>query len=245
MKWHRLIHSHSFKFFLSVSILLHIFLLCMFLSDFSCSADKKIIIQESIKVRVVDFPEKEKIKKIKAKKKKPAKRFKKKAKKKKAKKKKTKKKLKNKKSKKRAQALNLAKKQALALKKQKRKEAQGAAFKKIEELKQAATALKKQKEKESYNDLKSYAYFSKIKRHIQSEWNLPNFLVGQNLRATLNIQFDQGGHITKLSLEEPSGNETFDALLLETVKAASPLPLPPEEVRKDSKYRSIWLKFPD
>ena len=87
-------------------------------------------------------------------------------------------------------------------------------------------------------------YFTRIKAHIKMFWNLPRLLADKQLRATVIIEVNQDGNVMRIRLEKSSGNETFDQIVVETIRLASPLPAPPPEILHILK-QGVGFNFPD
>ena len=89
-----------------------------------------------------------------------------------------------------------------------------------------------------------YGYFTRIRSHIKMFWNLPRFLADKNYKATVVIEVNSEGNIMRIRLEKSSGNESFDQIVIETIRIASPLPKPPQELRSVLK-QGVGFNFPD
>ena len=88
------------------------------------------------------------------------------------------------------------------------------------------------------------AYFERVKMHVIQYWNLPQWLADKNLRATVIIQVNNIGDITRIELEQTSGNETFDQVVIDTIRMASPLPPPLPELFSVLK-QGVGFHFPE
>ena len=85
---------------------------------------------------------------------------------------------------------------------------------------------------EEIQDFEMVKYFTLLTSHINMYWNLPQELAVQNLRATIYVEISDNGVVLKKQIKESSGNEEFDARVLETVERASPFPRPIPSVQK-------------
>lgn len=97
---------------------------------------------------------------------------------------------------------------------------------------------------ERMNDFAIVQYFTSIRGHINMYWSLPMELADQNLRAQVHTEVNDSGIVLKRTIMKSSGNEEFDARVLETIDRASPFPPPPEEVRA-SLSNGIVFQFPE
>ena len=87
-------------------------------------------------------------------------------------------------------------------------------------------------------------YFTRMKAHIKMFWNLPRLLADKQLRATVVIEVNQDGNVMRIRLERSSGNETFDQIVVETIRLASPLPVPPPEILHILR-QGVGFNFPE
>ena len=85
---------------------------------------------------------------------------------------------------------------------------------------------------EEVKDFEVVKYFTLLISHINMYWNLPQELAAQNLRAKVYVEMSSNGTIFKKQIKESSGNEEFDARVLEAIERASPFPRPVPSVEK-------------
>ena len=88
-----------------------------------------------------------------------------------------------------------------------------------------------------------YSYFARVRGHIKMFWNLPRHLADKNLSAVLIVEVNSQGAVTRIALENTSGSEAFDQIVIEAIREASPFPEPPEELISILK-QGVGLKFP-
>lgn len=84
-------------------------------------------------------------------------------------------------------------------------------------------------------------YFSDAKAHLQNFWALPEWLASAQLRASVLVMINQSGQVVRFEIQQSSGESAFDDAALAAVDAASPFPVPPENIR-DTITRS-WMIF--
>ena len=89
------------------------------------------------------------------------------------------------------------------------------------------------------------AYLSLINRRIKDNWQLPEWMAKQNLKAHALVMADRQGFVTKKTLVKNSGNKTFDDYVLDAIEKSSPLPPPPEKFTAILEHQGIILAFPD
>lgn len=94
------------------------------------------------------------------------------------------------------------------------------------------------------NALLISAYSARIKAHLNNNWNIPQFLADKNLRATMVIYINKLGQVTRIELETTSGDESFDQIIIETIRISSPLPKPPPELVYSLSREGIGFNFP-
>jgi colicin import membrane protein len=75
------------------------------------------------------------------------------------------------------------------------------------------------------------AYQNRVLSTIKDNWAW----VGQrsNLRVVVHFGIKENGEIVGLKIVQPSGDTSYDESVLRALKKSSPLPAPPEAVRKD------------
>ena len=88
------------------------------------------------------------------------------------------------------------------------------------------------------------AYSARIRAHLNRNWNIPQFLADKNLRATMVIYINKLGQVTRIELEKTSGDESFDQIVIETIRISSPLPEPPQELIYSLSREGIGFNFP-
>ena len=94
------------------------------------------------------------------------------------------------------------------------------------------------------NALLISAYSARIKAHLNRNWNIPQFLADKNLRATMVIYINRLGQVTRIELEKSSGDESFDQIVIETIRISSPLPEPPSELVYSLSREGVGFNFP-
>lgn len=94
------------------------------------------------------------------------------------------------------------------------------------------------------NALLISAYSARIRSHINRNWNIPQFLADKDFRATIVIYINKLGQVTRIELEKTSGDESFDQIVIETIRMSSPLPEPPSELVYSLSREGIGFNFP-
>jgi len=94
------------------------------------------------------------------------------------------------------------------------------------------------------NALLISAYSARIRAHLNRNWNIPQFLADKQLRATMVIYINRLGQVTRIELEKTSGDESFDQIVIETIRMSSPLPEPPQELIYSLSKEGIGFNFP-
>ena len=76
-------------------------------------------------------------------------------------------------------------------------------------------------------------YYRTISKRIQKNlFLLPNIDSSAFLAAQVNFYMRENGEVYDVGIERSSGNEKFDSYCIKAVNAASPLPVPPTELRE-------------
>ncbi len=126
----------------------------------------------------------------------------------------------------------------------------------IEKIKQDVVSLKykgqkisKGKERQgaldSTDNFEILKYFTGVRLHINLYWRLPMELANKNLRAKIYVVVNKKGAVLNKRILQSSGNEDFDARVLETLQKASPLPEPPTEKIQNKLSNGIVFNFPE
>ncbi len=88
-------------------------------------------------------------------------------------------------------------------------------------------------------------YFDDMQAHVKQQWNLPTWLANAKLKGIVAVKIDERGYVIDRVITQPSGNDVFDNLVLETVDRASPFPPPPNRLKTVLKLNGFQLGFPD
>ena len=84
-------------------------------------------------------------------------------------------------------------------------------------------------------------YIGLLHNHIQSYWELPQWLaVSDNLSTVVKVYLDANGYVIRRELIRSSGDTRFDQIVLSAIDSASPLPKP-EDKFIDIVYSGIIL----
>ena len=97
---------------------------------------------------------------------------------------------------------------------------------------------------QSQLDFFTLQYFARLKAHINMYWNLPQELADKELRTQVHAEIDRTGRVLSGKILKPSGNEDFDARVLETINRASPFPPPPTKEIEKLLSKGLVFNFP-
>lgn len=100
-------------------------------------------------------------------------------------------------------------------------------------------------EGEVVTDFQMLQYFTSVRAHINMYWSLPQELADKNFRAEIYTVINSEGQVLKREIIKSSGNEDFDARVLEVVNRASPLPQPPTKKIEKLLSKGVVFKFPE
>ena len=78
--------------------------------------------------------------------------------------------------------------------------------------------------KAAFND-----YTGEIYNLVQAHWNLPQWLKGASLKASVHVYVDHRGVVLQRIIEQSSGDKNFDDYALKAIDDAAPFPKPPEK----------------
>lgn len=89
------------------------------------------------------------------------------------------------------------------------------------------------------------AYFRQLDEKIRSNWTVPALATGEKekLIVQLRIVIEKDGRVSLVRMEKTSGNSYFDDSVLRAINKASPLPVPPEQLRGGEDHYEIGFRF--
>lgn len=89
------------------------------------------------------------------------------------------------------------------------------------------------------------AYFRALDERIRDNWIVP--AVGRTDAGTLTVQIritiEKDGKVTNVKMEKSSGNRFFDDSVLRAIGKASPLPVPPDQLRGTEDHYDVGFRF--
>ena len=94
-------------------------------------------------------------------------------------------------------------------------------------------------------DFQVLQYFTSLRAHINIYWSLPQELADKNFRAEIYAIIDSNGRVLMGKIIKSSGNEDFDARVLETIERAAPMPKPSTEEVEKLLSKGVVFKFPE
>jgi colicin import membrane protein len=88
-------------------------------------------------------------------------------------------------------------------------------------------------------------YFRRLEESVRSSWVLPGALVrdAAKLVVELRIVIEKDGHVSGERIERGSGNPYFDDSVRRAIRKASPLPVPPEQLRGGEDHYEVGFRF--
>ncbi len=89
------------------------------------------------------------------------------------------------------------------------------------------------------------AYFRQLDERIRSNWTVPALALGEKekLMVQLRIIIEKDGRVSQVRMEKTSGNPYFDDSVRRAINKASPLPVPPEQLRGGEDHYEIGFRF--
>ena len=88
-------------------------------------------------------------------------------------------------------------------------------------------------------------YFRRLEERVRSSWILPGALArdAAKLEVELRIMIEKDGRVSGERIERGSGNLYFDDSVLRAIRKASPLPVPPEQLRGGEDHYEVVFRF--
>jgi colicin import membrane protein len=88
-------------------------------------------------------------------------------------------------------------------------------------------------------------YFRRLEESVRSSWVLPGALVrdAAKLVVELRIVIEKDGRVSQERIERGSGNPYFDDSVRRAIRKASPLPVPPEQLRGGEDHYEVGFRF--
>ena len=88
-------------------------------------------------------------------------------------------------------------------------------------------------------------YFRRLEESVRSNWVLPGALVrdAAKLIVELRIVIEKDGRVSEERIERGSGNPYFDDSVRRAIRKASPLPVPPEQLRGGEDHYEVGFRF--
>ncbi len=88
-------------------------------------------------------------------------------------------------------------------------------------------------------------YFRRLEESVRNSWILPGALVrdAANLQVEIRIVIEKNGRVSREWIEQGSGNAWFDDSVRRAIRKASPLPVPPEQLRGGEDHYEIGFRF--
>ena len=89
-------------------------------------------------------------------------------------------------------------------------------------------------------------YQAMIKSKIINEWIIPLKYVEDesiNLSARIEVMIDMQGNVVSTMWDKPSGDASFDASAMRSIKKASPLPKPPDKLAWEAYNEGFLVEF--
>jgi len=87
-------------------------------------------------------------------------------------------------------------------------------------------------------------YFDSLESKVHAAWSIPQWLADGNFKASVQVQIDENGNIIHRVFKKTSGNDIFDAKVVEALDNSSPFPPPPARLRGAMANRGVIFNFP-
>lgn len=88
-------------------------------------------------------------------------------------------------------------------------------------------------------------YFRRLEERVRSSWVLPGTLGrdAAKLVVEMRIVIEKDGRVSEDRIERGSGNLFFDESVQRAIRKASPLPIPPEQLRGGEDHYEVGFRF--
>ena len=88
-------------------------------------------------------------------------------------------------------------------------------------------------------------FFSRLEERVRESWILPEALVrdASGLMVEVRITIEKDGRVSDTRIERGSGNVYFDESVRRAIRKASPLPIPPEQLRGGEDHYEVGFRF--
>ena len=89
------------------------------------------------------------------------------------------------------------------------------------------------------------AYFRRLNETVRGAWVLPESVARDagKLMVVVRIVIEKDGRVSDSRIERGSGNVYFDESVLRAIRKASPLPVPPEQLRGGEDHYEVGFRF--
>jgi colicin import membrane protein len=88
-------------------------------------------------------------------------------------------------------------------------------------------------------------YFRRLEEKVRNSWVLPESVARdtRDLVVELRIVIEKDGRVSGVRIESGSGNVYFDQSVERAIRKASPLPIPPEQLRGGEDHYEVGFRF--
>ena len=88
-------------------------------------------------------------------------------------------------------------------------------------------------------------YFRRLEEAVREAWVLPEPVAREagSLMVELRIVIERDGRVSDTRVERSSGNAYFDESVRRAIRKASPLPVPPEQLRGGEDHYEVGFRF--
>lgn len=93
--------------------------------------------------------------------------------------------------------------------------------------------------------IQSDNYLLQLDAVIKNHWQLPQWLIGKNLKTKILVKIDPSGNIAARKIMQSSGNPTYDEYCLQAVDKSAPFPKVPEKFTEVYKEDGVLIGFPE
>jgi colicin import membrane protein len=88
-------------------------------------------------------------------------------------------------------------------------------------------------------------YVGDLDEHVKKNWMLPQWLKNANLQARVLVWIDSNGNVIRRQITQSSQNSMYDEKVLEAIDRASPFPKPPARFARILEVSGVEFGFPE
>lgn len=93
--------------------------------------------------------------------------------------------------------------------------------------------------------IKMNQFYEAVRIKVNTNFFVPSFLKNQQLSTKVLLKIASTGVVLSKTISQPSGNDIFDQAVMTSIDKASPLPAPPDRLKRRLEIEGFILGFPE